>query len=91
VSDEAPRRAPMLSLRELVDHYASLVPGFGHPLALSAFGLTVQETQIIFTHFDEDYHISRFLRFSNGEGNSYLVGGAPATHVSIDPAIRSIL
>jgi hypothetical protein len=88
---EAPRRAPMLSLRELVARYSTLAGEFGKPVALSAFGLTPSETERVFTSYDEDYHISRFFHFFEASGTSYSIDGSPATHVSLDPEIKTIL
>ena len=83
--------APMMNLQEVVERYAALAGSFGNPVALAAFGLTVEETKNLFTGFDEDYHISRFLHFSRSKGESYLISEEPVTHVAIDPAIYSIL
>jgi hypothetical protein len=81
----------MLTLRELVDRYDLLAHQSGEPVALSAFGLGDDETQSLFTTFDDDYHISRFFHFSNGEGKSYVIRGEPATHLFMDVAIRALL
>ena len=91
MSSEAARRAAMLSLRELVDRYRALAVGFGKPVPLSAFNLTPEETARVFAAFDEDYHISRFFHFSDSEGARYSINGFPATHVSLDAEISSIL
>jgi hypothetical protein len=81
----------MQTLREVVDRYASLAESFGEPVALSAFQLSAEETSRLFTGLDEDYHISRFLHFSHGVGQSYSIGGEAATHVAIDTGIASLL
>jgi hypothetical protein len=81
----------MLTLRELVDRYDHLAQQTGEPVALAAFGLSEEETQSLFTTFDDDYHISRFFHFSNGEGRSFLIQGEAATHLFIDLAIRALL
>jgi hypothetical protein len=91
MSAEAARRAPMMSLRELVARYQTLAGGFGKPVAFSAFNLTPAETERIFSSYDEDYHISRFFHFSDSGGMQYSINGIPATHVSIDAEIESIL
>jgi hypothetical protein len=91
MSAEGTRRAPMMNLREVVERYATLAGSFGDPIALAAFGLTAEETQSLFSSFDEDYHISRFLHFSPSKGESYVIGGEAVTHIAIDPAIYSIL
>ena len=79
----------MMSLRELVDRYKSLAGGFGQSVALADFGLSPDETARLFTGIDEDYHISRFLNFSAGQGRSYLISGNPVTHVRIEEGILS--
>ena len=86
-----PRRAPMMSLQQLVANYRTLAGEFGKPVALSAFALTTEETERLFSGYDEDYHISRFFDFSESTGESYSINGIPATHVSIDPEIETIL
>ena len=85
------RRVPMLTLRELVDRYEHLARQSGEPVSLSAFGLGDDETQRLFTAFDDDYHISRFFHFSNGEGKRYVIRGESATHLFMDLAIRALL
>jgi hypothetical protein len=91
MSAEGARRAPMMSLRELIERYSSVAPRFGIPVALSEFALDQAETERIFSSFDEDYHISRFLHFSQDAGASFAINGIPATHVVIDAEIQSIL
>ncbi len=91
MSAEAARCAPIMSLGELVRLYLSRAGDFGKPVALSAFGLTGAETERVFSSYDEDYHISRFLRFSDGDGAKFSINGFSATHVALDPEIQSIL
>ena len=86
-----PRRAPMMSLQQLVANYRTLAGDFGKPVALSAFALTAAETERLFSSYDEDYHISRFFDFSESGGEQYSINGIPATHVSIDAEIQTIL
>jgi hypothetical protein len=88
---EAARRAPMLTLRELVDRYTSLAGEYGKPVALSAFGLSPAEVERVFSSYDEDYHISRFFHFSEAEGAPHSISGAPVTHVALDSEIETIL
>jgi len=85
------RRAPMMPLRELVDRYRSLVVHFGQPVPLSAFALSTAETEQLFSAYDEDYHISRFFRFSKAEGQKFSINGVPATHVALDRGVQSVL
>jgi hypothetical protein len=91
MSAEAARRAPLMPLRELVRLYRSHAANFGDLIALSAFGLTVPETERLFSGYDEDYHISRFFHFSEAAGEKFSINGIPATHVSLDAEIETIL
>ncbi len=91
MSAEAARRAPIMSLGELVRLYLSRAGDFGKPVALSAFGLTTAETERVFSSYDEDYHISRFFHFTDSGGMRFSVSGEPVTHVSIDAEIETIL
>ncbi len=81
----------MLSLRELVDRYRALAQDFGKPVPLAAFEFTRAETEKVFANFDEDYHISRFLHFSELDGMPFLINGEVVTHVAIDSEIETIL
>ncbi len=81
----------MLSLKEVVERYSSLAQSFGEPVALSAFNLAPEETSRLFTALDEDYHISRYLHFSCVTGGRYAIDGEEVTHLSIDPAISTLL
>ena len=81
----------MLSLQEVVDRYLAAAGKFGEPVALSAFQLSPGEIRSLFNVIDEDYHLSRFLHFSNVEGETYLISGARVTHFSIDSGIQSML
>ncbi len=86
-----PRRAPVMPLQELVAKYSALAGEFGQAVALAGFALTRPETERLFSGYDEDYHISRFFHFSEAQGESFSINGIPATHVSLDPEIQSIL
>ena len=91
MSAEPARRTIGMTLRQLVDLYLALAGEFGSPVALSAFQLSPAETVSLFSTYDEDYHISRFFHFSESEGVKFSINGIPATHVSIDSEIDSIL
>jgi hypothetical protein len=83
-----------MTLREVVERYRSLAGGFGRPVALSAFGLGREETERLFSAFDEDYHISRFFYLSlepAGPGDAYSINSFPQSHVSLDADIETIL
>ena len=88
---ESARRAPMMSLQELYRVYTTIAAKPGEPVPLSAFRLSKEETEKVFSIFDEDYHISRFFHFSEAGGEEYLIDGENVTHVSIDAEISSIL
>ncbi|HUC53003.1 MAG TPA: hypothetical protein VMR90_03105 [Candidatus Cybelea sp.] len=88
---EAAGRAPIMPLRELVRLYLSRAGKYRVPVALSAFALTRAETERLFSGYDEDYHISRFFQFSEAAGERYSINGVPASHVSIDGEIQTIL
>ena len=91
MSAEGARRAPLMSLSELVRAYRLHAGVFGQPVALSVFGLSPAETERLFSAYEEDYHISRFFRFTKGSGQKFSINGFSATHVSIDAEIHTIL
>ena len=91
MSAEAARRAFSMNLRDLVNRYRTLAGRFGEPVPLSAFDLPDAEIVRLFSGFDEDYHISRFLHFSEINGARFPINGIPATHVSFDAEIETIL
>jgi hypothetical protein len=91
MSAEGTSRSPMMPLSELVRLYRSRASNFGELVALSAFGLTKSDTERLFSGYDEDYHISRFFQFSESGGEKYSIDGVPATHISIDAEIQTIL
>ena len=88
---ESRRRAPMMSLKELYRVYTTIATKPGEPVPLAAFQLSAEETEKLFSIFDEDYHISRFFHFSEAAGTKFAIDGESATHVAIDPEISSIL
>jgi hypothetical protein len=91
MSAEAVRRVPLMPLKELVAVYLSLAAEFGKPVTLSAFQLPPAETERLFSGYDEDYHISRFFHFLESSGARFSINGFPATHVSIDADIETVL
>ncbi len=91
MSAEAARRAPIMSLSELVRLYRLHSGDFGQPVALSAFQLSAAETERLFSAYDEDYHISRFFHFSEAGGQKFTINGFCTTHVAIDAEIETIL
>ena len=81
----------MLHLREIVERYRAQATKFGEPMALADFGLSPEETNRVFSALDEDYHISRFLSFSNMQGREYSVSGNAVTHVRMGEGILELL
>jgi hypothetical protein len=91
-SEAAARRLdePM-TLRELVQKYLAIAGGFTFLAPLADFGLDRGEVERVFSAYDEDYHISRFLHFSQVSGPAFLINGFEQTHISMDEEIQSIL
>jgi hypothetical protein len=90
MAGETARRAPMMSLQELYRLYTTIAAKPGEPVPLSAFKLSKEEIEKLFSIFDEDYHISRFFHFSDVSAEKYSINGESATHVAINAEISSI-
>lgn len=80
-----------MELKELVRKYLGNAGGYGRSIPLASLGLSREETESLFSAFDEDYHISRFIHFARSAGADFQISGFPQTHVSIDAEIQSIL
>jgi hypothetical protein len=80
-----------MTLKEIVEKYLAIAGGFAFLAPLADFGMEHGEVERIFGAFDEDYHISRYLHFSQVSGVAYKINGFEQTHVSIDQEIGSIL
>jgi hypothetical protein len=80
-----------MTLKEIVEKYLEIAGGFTFLAPLAGFGLERGEVERIFGAFDEDYHISRFLHFSQVSGTAFNINGFDQTHISIDEEIGSIL
>ena len=80
-----------MTLRQIVEKYLAIAGGFGFLAPLADFGLQRNDTERVFSAFDEDYHLSRFLHFSQVSGTAYSIDGFEQTHVTIDAEIESIL
>ena len=80
-----------MTLRQIVDKYLSIAGGFAFLAPIADFGLAQSEAERVFSTFDEDYHISRYLHFSQVSGPAYKINGFEQTHVSIDEDVQSIL
>jgi hypothetical protein len=80
-----------MTLKELVGRYLELAGQYGRAVPLAALGLPRPELERWLGIFDEDYHISRYLRFSSAEGEAFIINGVPQTHLSIEPGIETVL
>jgi hypothetical protein len=86
-----------MNLRETVDKYLALAGEYGRPVALAAFGLSREETETLFSALEEDYHIGRFLVFTDQRSTSgesveaYAINGFPQTHLAIQAEIQEAL
>ncbi|MCL4522663.1 MAG: hypothetical protein M1451_01980 [Acidobacteria bacterium] len=54
-----------MNLRETVDKYLEIAGDFDRAVPLEDFGLSQEETERHFSALDEDYHISRYVHFSD--------------------------
>lgn len=78
----------MISLKEVVEKYLELAGGFGQEAPLEGFGLGPAETERLFSTWDEDYQISRYIRWSaQPSARTYNINGYPQTHIAIAEGI----
>jgi hypothetical protein len=80
-----------MTLRELVEKYLTIAGGFSFLAPLADFGMERKEAERVFGAFDEDYHISRYIHFTQVSGPAYSISGFEQTHVSMDEEIQAIL
>jgi hypothetical protein len=80
-----------MQLKDVVEIYKGLAGEFGRAVELGRFGLSHEETERLFSVFDEDYHISRFFHFVNMGDGTYSINDFPYSHVAIDEGIEQIL
>ena len=78
-------------LKDIVEKYLAVAGGYGKSIPLAALGDSREDVESTFGAFDEDYHISRFMRFQNDSGTAYQINGFPQTHVAIHAEIQTIL
>ena len=81
----------MSDLGQIVERYLALAGVFGAAVPLGSFGFGGEETARLFSAFDEDYQVSRYMKFSRQAGAEFSINGFPQTHVTLDAAIRSLL
>jgi hypothetical protein len=84
-------RDATMSLKQLIESYLRIGKAFGAAVALADFGLSATEIEKVFSGYNEDYHISRFFKFSNQSGAAFSIDSEPVTHIVIDSGIDSIL
>ena len=82
-----------MALAAIVKKYLELAGVFDAPLALSRLGLPQSEVESIFSMWDEDYQISRFMELSRQDGTGentqvFIVNGYQATHVAFHEGIK---
>jgi hypothetical protein len=80
-----------MTLGEIVDKYLAIAGGFAFLAPLADFGMERKEAERVFGAFDEDYHISRYIHFTQVSGPAYTISGFEQTHVSMDEEIQTIL
>jgi hypothetical protein len=80
-----------MDLNRIVEKYLAIAGGFTFLAPLADFGLEKSEAERIFGSLDEDYHISRYLHFTQVSGPAYSINGFEQTHISMDEEIRSDL
>jgi hypothetical protein len=90
-----------MDLPTLVRKYLELAGGFDRPLHLSRFDLSRPEIEKLFSQWDEDYQISRYMflslekdeslsTFSEGE-RIFLINGFECSHVAFNQNIQNLL
>jgi len=89
-----------MELGEAVSLYRKVTGGYGRSMDLAAFGLSRNETENIFSVWDEDYQISRFmeltleasnLAFQEPSSQPYAVNGFECSHVRFHADIERML
>ncbi len=87
-----------MDLKSAVKRYLETAGGFGRPMPLAEFGLSLAETEKIFSAWDEDYHISRYMELSlrkedsaSAGGRVFTVNGVRCTHIVFRAGIEPLL
>jgi hypothetical protein len=90
-----------MDLATAVKKYLELAGDFGRPLHLSRFALPKNETEKIFSEWDEDYQSSRFMMLAR-EGDEalksfpdneriYFINGFEYSHVTFHQDIQTLM
>lgn len=90
-----------MDLATLVKTYLELSGGFDRPLHLSRLGLSRPEIEKLFSQWDEDYQISRYMVLSRGKDELlssfpenerlFLVNGFECSHITFNQNIQELL
>jgi len=89
-----------MNLAAGVRKYLQIAGDFGVPAPLSRFGLSRDETERIFSAWDEDYQINRYMVLSlepseeptgPRESEAYLINGFEYSHVIFHADIQKLL
>ncbi|HEV2352282.1 MAG TPA: hypothetical protein VG028_20810 [Terriglobia bacterium] len=90
-----------MELATLVKRYLELSGGFDLPLHLSRIGLSRPEIEKLFSQWDEDYQISRYMFLSREKDESlssfpenervFLVNAFECSHVTFNQNIQELL
>ena len=90
-----------MDLAAFVKKYTELSRPSGGPVHLSQFGLGKAETEEMFSTFDDDYQISRYMVLSREtdeglasyppDARVYSINGFEVSHVSLAPSILKVI
>ncbi len=90
-----------MDLPTLVRKYFELAGSFDQPLHLSRFGISKPEIEKIFSEWDEDYQISRYMMLSRERDEAlmsfpvnervYLISGFECSHVTFHQDIQKLM
>lgn len=90
-----------MNLGSAISKYLEIAGGFDRWAHLSQFGLPREETETIFSAWDEDYQISRYILLSRERDEAlaaypadrrvFLINGFECSHVSFHTAVQKLL
>jgi hypothetical protein len=94
------RGVPPMTLAEGVKKYLEVAGGYGRAVELARFGLSKDETVKLFSAWDEDYQINRYMLLTLAaseepaqprEGEVYVINGFECSHVCFQSGIEQLL
>jgi hypothetical protein len=85
-----------MDLATVVRRYLELAGGYGRSVELARLGLPPADVERLFSAWDEDYQISRYILLSHPRAagpaaGGFLIGGQRYTHVLFRPGIEQFL